>query len=188
MNAHNYKIGFTILLCGFTAAAQAADINAGKARSAVCQGCHGSVGVSSSALFPSLAGQTGAYLEAQLKKFKTGERDNPTMNSIAKDLGENDVQNLAAYFASLPAKSAGGGDAELAKTGKDKVGMCLGCHGDKLQGKGQFPKLSGQQPQYLSKQLQDFKTGARKAGPMNAIAQNLSEDDIKALAAYLGSL
>lgn len=187
MNAHNYKIGFAIILCGFAAATRAADINAGKTRSALCQGCHGVAGVSSSALFPSLAGQTGAYLEAQLKKLKTGERDNPTMNSIAKDLSDNDVQNLAAYFASQPAKSAGG-DAELAKTGKDKVGMCLGCHGDKLQGKGQFPKLSGQHPQYLSKQLQDFKTGARKAGPMNAIAQNLSEDDIKALAAYLGSL
>ncbi len=187
MNAHHYKIAFAIILGGFTAAAQAADISAGKARSTVCQGCHGSTGVSGSALFPSLAGQTGAYLEAQLKKFKAGERDNPTMNSIAKDLDDDDVQNLAAYFASLPAKSAGG-DAEQAKIGKDKVGMCLGCHGDKLQGKGQFPKLSGQQPQYLSKQLQDFKTGARKAGPMNALAQNLSEDDIKALAAYLGSL
>ncbi len=187
MNTNNYKIGFAIIMCLLGTSAQGADINDGKSRAAVCQGCHGSAGASNSAMFPNLAGQSAAYIEAQLKKFKSGERANATMKAIAADLGDSDMGNLATYFASLPGKSAGG-DTELAKVGKDKVGMCMGCHGDKLQGKGQFPKLAGQHPQYLSKQLQDFKSGARKAGHMNAVAQNLSEDDIKAIAAYLGSL
>jgi len=182
-----HKLSFAIILPFFAGSLQAADVDSGKARAAACQGCHGAEGVSSSPLWPSLAGQSAAYLEAQLKKFKSGDRENPVMQPMASGLSDADIQNLAAYFASLPGKSAGG-DASLAKVGKDKANMCMGCHGEKLQGKGQFPKLAGQHPQYLVKQLQDFKSGARKAGPMNALAQNLSDDDIKALAAYLGSL
>jgi len=187
MNHYNYKIGFALFLSLFVTTSHAADTNAGKAQSAVCQGCHGSAGVSNGGMFPSLAGQTAPYIEAQLKKFRSGDRDNATMKSIAGDLSDVEIQNLAAYYASLPGKSAGG-DAALAKAGKDKAAMCMGCHGGKFQGNGQFPKLAGQQPQYLEKQLQNFKSGARKGGAMNAMAQNLSEDDMKALAAYIGSL
>lgn len=187
MNVNRYKTGFALLLWLSAAFANAADINAGKSRSAACEGCHGNAGVSNNPLWPNLAGQSAAYLAAQLNKFKSGARDNPTMKSIAEELSDADIQNLAGYFAGLPAKSADG-DAALAKAGKDKVPMCMGCHGEKLQGQGQFPGLAGQHPQYLGKQLHDFKSGARKAGAMNAVSQSLSEDDIKAIAAYLGSL
>lgn len=187
MNHSHYEIGLAIILSLSAAASQAADADAGKTRSAICQGCHGAAGVSNGGVFPNLAGQTAAYIGTQLKKFKTGERESATMTSIAEDLSDADIQNLAAYYARLPGKSAGG-DGALAKAGKDKAAMCMGCHGDKLQGNGQFPKLAGQQPQYLEKQLRNFKNGARKAGHMNAVAQGLSEDDIKALVAYLGSL
>lgn len=187
MNTYNNKIGFAVLLWLFAAFANAADINAGKNSSTTCQGCHGNAGVSNNPMWPSLAGQPALYIEAQLNKFKSGARDNPTMKSMVAALSDAEIQNLAAYFASLPAKSAGG-DATLAKSGKDKTAMCMGCHGEKLQGQGQFPRLAGQHTQYLSKQLNDFKTGTRKAGTMNAVAKNLSEDDIKAIAAYLASL
>ncbi len=187
MNATPYKIGFAGLLWLFAAFANAADINAGKAKSTICLGCHGDIGVSKNPMWPNLAGQTATYIAAQLNKFKSGARDNPTMKVIAGELSEADIQNLAAYFASLPAKSAGG-NAELAKAAKDKITTCMGCHGEKLLGVGQFPRLAGQHPQYLAKQLNDFKKGTREAGPMNAVTQNLSEDDIKAIAAYLGSL
>lgn len=187
MNNRYLKIGFSIMLSVLTAPIHAADINAGKTRAAVCIGCHGDAGVSKIGMFPNLAGQTSAYLENQLKHFKSGERTNPTMNAIAAELSEADIKNMAAYFSSLPGKSAGG-DAKLAQEGKDEAAMCMGCHGNKLQGNGQFPKLAGQHPQYLRKQLNDFKSTARKAGQMNAIAKNLSEEDIKALAEYLGAL
>lgn len=187
MNAKHYKIGFAGLLWLFAASANAADVNAGKSKAAVCQGCHGSAGISNNPMWPNLAGQTATYTAAQLNKFKSGARDNPTMKAIAEGLNEADIQNLAAYFASLPAKSAGG-DAALAKTGKDKTTACLGCHGEKLLGLGQFPRLAGQHPQYLAKQLSDFKNGTRDASAMNAVAKTLSDDDIKAIAAYLGSL
>lgn len=187
MNEHYYKIGFTFLLSLFVLPVQAADVNAGKSKAAVCMGCHGSAGVSNNPLWPNLAGQSGAYIEAQLKNFRSGLRENSTMNAIAKDLTDADIENLAAYFAALPGKSAGG-DANLAQKGKEKAPMCMGCHGLELKGNGQFPKLAGQHPKYLVKQLQDFKTGARKAGQMNAITRTFSDEDIKALAEYLGSL
>lgn len=187
MNHNTAKIGIAFILSLFLTPIHAADINAGKSRSMVCVGCHGNAGISKSSMFPSLAGQSGAYLETQLKNFRSGTRENSTMTAIAKDLKDNEIQNLAAYFASLPGKSAGG-DASLVQVGKSKAGMCLGCHGDNLQGNGQFPKLAGQHPDYLSKQLSDFKSGSRKAGHMNAIAKSLSDEDIKALSEYLGSL
>lgn len=182
-----YKIGFGFVLALLVFPAQSADINAGKNRSAACMGCHGGNGVSNSGMFPSLAGQSSAYLETQLKHFRSGERGNATMNAMAKDLTDADIQNLAAYYAGLPGKSAGG-NAGLSQVGKDKAAMCMGCHGNELRGNGQFPRLAGQHPDYIAKQLADFKSGARKAGQMNAIAKTLSEDDIKALAEYAGSL
>lgn len=187
MNKHDFKMGFILLLTLCIMPARAADINAGKSKAAVCAGCHGSAGVSNNPMWPTLAGQSSAYLEKQLKNFKAGLRENSTMNAIAKDLSDADMQNLAAYFASLPGKSAGG-DAAFAAKGKEKAAMCMGCHGQELKGNGQFPKLAGQHPDYLAKQLHDFKSGERKSGQMNAISKTLSDDDIKALAEYLGAL
>ena len=153
----------------------------------MCQGCHGIGGDSKSPMFPILAGQSSAYIEKQLKAFKSGARTSPTMKSMAAGLDKNEIENVAAYFADQPSKSAGG-DVALAKKGKDKTAMCMGCHGNNAQGRGQFPKLSGQHPQYLAKQLADFKNGERKGGPMEAVAKNLSDQDIKEITAYLGSL
>jgi len=187
MNHYSSKIGIIFLSFQLLSTAQAADIKDGKKQSMLCVGCHGNAGVSQSSMFPSLAGQSNAYLETQLKNFRAGTRENSTMNGIAKALKDDEINNLSAYFSSLPGKSAGG-DSNLAKIGKQKVGMCMGCHGNTLQGNGQFPKLAGQHPDYISKQLSDFKSGGRKAGHMNAVAKSLSDDDIKAISAYLGSL
>jgi cytochrome c553 len=66
--------------------------------------------------------------------------------------------------------------------------MCSGCHGETSAGNGQFPRLAGQHPDYLVKQLTSFKDGSRKASQMQAIATTISEEDMKALAAYFGSL
>lgn len=166
----------------------AADINAGKASAAACQGCHGVNGVSTSPSWPILAGQSAAYLETQLKAFKSGARSNPSMNPIAQELGAAEIQNLAAYFASLPNQAAGGGEKQLINKGKTAASMCMGCHGDQLQGKGQFPRLGGQHAAYLENQLKNFKSGSRSGGPMNGIVQSLSDEDFKAIAAFAANL
>ena len=107
-------LGHAALLLATTVAAlplHAADLEAGKAKAqTVCAACHGANGVSVSDSIPNLAGQRGAYLEAQLKAWKSGTRKNPLMNAIAAQLADAEIPNLAAYFASLP---AGSGKSEL---------------------------------------------------------------------------
>src|SRR4249920_1039739 len=84
-------------------AAQAADVEAGKAKAAaVCAACHGANGVSVSDAIPNLAAQRAGYLEAQLKALKDGSRKNPIMNAVAAQLSADDMANVAAYFAAQP--------------------------------------------------------------------------------------
>jgi cytochrome c553 len=88
--------------------AQAADIEAGKARAtAVCAACHGATGVSVSDSIPNLAAQRAGYLAAQLRALKDGTRKNPVMNAIASQLSAEDIVNVAAYFAAQPGAQAG---------------------------------------------------------------------------------
>lgn len=178
---------FSVLLVVFSQLSHGADKDAGQKKSSMCVGCHGVGGASENPTFPILAGQTSTYLVNQLQAFKSGSRTSPTMQSIASGLDTAEMENLAAYFSSMQYKSAGG-DADLAEQGKSKTMMCMGCHGAKLQGQGGFPRLAGQHPAYLSKQLNAFKKGERTGGPMGAIAANLSDEDIKKISAYLGSL
>ena len=79
----------------------AGDVAAGKAKSATCAACHGADGHSVSPVWPNLAGQKEAYLAKQLKDFKAGTRKDPTMSPMAAPLSDDDIANLAAYFASL---------------------------------------------------------------------------------------
>jgi cytochrome c553 len=78
----------------------AGDINAGKQKAAVCAACHGTDGNSLSDAFPKLAGQNAGYLEKQLANFKSGERQNALMAPMVANLSEQDMADLAAYFAS----------------------------------------------------------------------------------------
>ena len=188
MNALKNSFSVSLLLaCFWAAPALAADSAAGEQKSATCQGCHGPKGKSSSAQWPNLAAQQSAYIINQLNAFKAGTRSNPMMQAMAGNLSDDDIKNLAAYYSSLPPVSAGG-DPALAKSGQSKASMCLGCHGSSAEGNGQFPRLAGQHPGYLANQLGHFKEGVRKNGHMQAIAGNLSDEDMKALAAYFGSL
>ena len=175
------------LSCFLAMPVSAADKAAGEQKSALCAGCHGEKGQSSNAQFPNLAAQQPTYIVNQLKAFKAKTRNNPMMESIAASLTDADMDNLAAYFSSQ-AKAKAGGDAASAKTGQAKAAMCLGCHGEAAEGNGQFPLLAAQHPSYLVRQLNYFKEGTRKNSSMQTIAATLSEEDMKVLAAYFGSL
>lgn len=84
----------------------AADIAAGKAKAGVCASCHGRDGISATPMFPSLAGQSADYLAKQLFAFKNGSRQDATMQAMVTPLSAEDIDNLAAYFSSLPAASS----------------------------------------------------------------------------------
>lgn len=89
----------TLILSSFTTFA--GDIEAGKAKSAVCAACHGANGISPTEIWPNLAGQKEAYLVKQIKAFKSGERKDPSMAPMVAALTDEDIANLAAYYASL---------------------------------------------------------------------------------------
>ena len=81
--------------------AQAADVEAGKAKAATCGACHGPAGISPNPIWPNIAGQKDQYLIAQMKAFRDGSRKNPMMSPMAAPLSDEDIDNLAAYFSSL---------------------------------------------------------------------------------------
>lgn len=78
----------------------AGDVAAGKAKSATCAACHGAEGISAIPMYPNLAGQKEAYLVKQLKDFKSGARKDPVMSAMAMPLSDEDIANVAAFYAS----------------------------------------------------------------------------------------
>ena len=187
---HLVRQAFTFslfLACSWAMQVSANDLSTVEQKAATCFVCHGDKGNSGNPQWPSLAAQQSVYIVKQLKAYKSGERENAVMQAQSSKLTAEDINNYGAYFAvQQPAKA--GGDPALAKNGKSKATVCLGCHGTSGEGNGEFPRLAGQHPDYLAKQLADYKNGARNNDAMKAIAGNLSEDDIKALAAFFGSL
>ncbi|MEQ8857007.1 MAG: c-type cytochrome [Pseudomonadales bacterium] len=160
----------------------------------VCTPCHGADGNTINQLYPRLAGQPAAYLNAQLNAFASSKRPNPTMSSLAINLSPAEIEQLSAFFAAQAAEpnSTFEPDPQQRALGEQlsDVGNCAACHGAQLQGQGTFSRLAGQGYDYLVKQLQDFKTGARQdaSGVMLPITVQLSEQDIASLATYLASL
>jgi len=100
------KTLLSLILVLFSPALAAGDIAAGKTKAAVCIACHGANGVGIAPMFPNLAGQKAGYLEAQLKAFKRGDRKGGNaaqMAPMVQSLTDQDMADLAAFFASLPA-------------------------------------------------------------------------------------
>ena len=81
--------------------AMATDIDAGKAKSGMCASCHGANGISPNTMWPNLAGQKEGYLAKQIKDFRDGKRTDPMMTAMVKPLTDDDIANLAAYYAGL---------------------------------------------------------------------------------------
>ena len=96
---------FSILLIALSSGAVfAGDAEAGKAKSVTCAACHGGEGISPNAVWPNLAGQKEQYLAAQIKAFRDGARENAQMAPMVANLSDEDIADLAAYYASLGCK------------------------------------------------------------------------------------
>ena len=186
------------------------DARAGQARSTVCAACHGPQGLAIAPNFPNLAGQSATYLYVQLKTFKHGQRSDPVMSGQAATLSDADMRNLAVHYASLPAKPAGHADAasrggRLFLGGDPTRGIppCQACHGPSGRGPrlypgdapqppwATFPYLHGLSAIYVSKALDDFRSGARSGTSnaliMHGVAQTLDDADIQALSSYIAT-
>jgi cytochrome c553 len=187
-NATALAIAF--LLC---ADASAADAAAGKAKAQLCVACHGEGGNSANPQVPSLAGQPAQMIATQLYQFREGNRKNEQMSPIAANLSNAEMNDLAAYFASLeaaaPKHRTSAQNAELGPPLARRLN-CTQCHGPALRGQQHIPRLAGQQADYLRAQLKLFKASRRADmdGNMTSAAQALSDKDIDVLVDYLAGL
>ena len=183
------------------------DVAAGKGRAVICAGCHGIDGNGGAdPAWPKLAGQIPEYLYAQLKAFnqltncKSGVRSNPIMAGMAAPLTDQDMRNVATYFASQTLKEGSAADKELVAAGKrlyrggnadTGVPACMSCHGPSGHGiPPRFPRVTGQNSPYTQKQLLDFKATRRvdNDGIMTRVAFRMSEAEIRAASEYMVGL
>lgn len=193
-----YWIGACLLGYASLTLAQG-DAKAGQEKVAACGGCHGEDGNGAAPIFPKLARQHAPYIIKQLQDFKSQKRLEPTMNAMAEELSEQDMQDMAAYYTAQkltfePSEPSALGE-RLYRAGNPKTGVpaCTGCHNPDGSGNPQagFPLLHGQYSVYIEKTLEDFKAGAR-GNDMNAMmrsfAAKLSQEEISALAKYIATL
>jgi len=173
-------------------AAGAADTEAGRKKASLCEACHGPEGNSLIAANPSLAGQPAQFISTALYFFREGNRKDPQMSPIAATLSNAEMNDLAAYFASLKRVPKHKASAENAAAGPalTQKFMCTQCHGPELKGTQHIPGVAGQQADYLKAQLTLFKAQKRADidGNMTSAAQALSAKDIEVLADYLAGL
>jgi cytochrome c553 len=177
---------------------------AGKQKSADerCQECHGEDGNSGDVRIPSHAGQYAGYLVKQLSDFKSGARNHEIMSVMAADLTQEDMADIAAYFASQKVMRGDRiADNPLAKNlfvngdAARDLPACASCHGENGKGKIAdnviYPVIGGQRRVYLRSQLTNWKLGERKNSPeavMNKVAKSLNDDELNALVEYLSGL
>lgn len=164
-----------------------------------CVSCHGAAGASTISANPKLGGQHAAYIHKQLTNFQGADRNNPIMSPLAKLLTDDEMKNIAAYLDAQPAKPGAAKDKDSLALGKKiyrggiaekSVPACAGCHSPNGAGiPAQFPRIGGQHQDYTVTELTNFRSGARKNGPMMAtIAKRMSDDEIKAVADYIAGL
>ncbi|WP_193368293.1 c-type cytochrome [Pelagibius marinus] len=94
-------LGIAALAVAFSAPAQAADPAAGRKKARQCQTCHGIDGIAKIPIAPHIAGENQIYLENQLKAFRSGKREHEIMSVVAKGLSDEDISDLAAWYASI---------------------------------------------------------------------------------------
>jgi cytochrome c553 len=179
------------------------DFKAGEKKIAMCIGCHGISGYQASFpevyRVPMISGQNEKYIASALAAYRKGERKHPSMRGIADSLTDQDIADVAAYYAQHGAgqKGAGkGGKEPSAKVAELlKKGACASCHGDNFSKPidPSYPKLGGQFADYLFVALKSYKvegqhTWGRSNGVMGGVAKQFSNAELKAMAQYLASL
>jgi cytochrome c553 len=174
----------------------------GTAKGAIaCARCHGYDGASDgSGAFPALAGQSALYLAHQLQHYASGNRQNAIMQSIAKGLSEEEINDVSRYYANSkpPSILRNSASPDLVARGKQlalvgdasaRVQNCVSCHGPNGEGlPPTIPFLAGQYRQYIQVQIQMFRKGYRSSASMQDVAHALPDPDVEAIAAYFDQM
>jgi cytochrome c553 len=186
-----------------TAHAQTGDPAAGRTKAATCAACHGADGNSVTPEWPSLAGQSEAYIVRQLEAYRDRQRPDVGMQQFAMTVSEQDMHDIGAYYASqtlLPK----GADPEHVELGESiyrggvperGIAACIACHGPGGHGNplAAYPRINGQHASYLQKTLREYQNGERSSDAdknqmMRNVAELLLEDEIVALSSYIQGL
>ncbi len=165
----------------------------------VCGACHTADGSRGAPANPIIAGQHADYLVKQLKEFKSGKRKNAIMVGFASTLSDDDMQHVAAFYASKNAKPGAAKGKDTIRLGEriwrggiaeKMVPACAGCHGPTGSGiPAQYPRLASQHGDYLEAQMVAFRSGARgNSTQMTTIAAKLSDVELKAVSDYAAGL
>ena len=167
----------------------------------ICAACHGAHGISVNPQWPNIAGQNSHYFSKQLNDMKTARRDPGTMAGILNTFSEQDIDDLAEYYAKMPA-AQGVTAQQFLKRGQQlyrggdmsmRITACIACHGPKGTGNNQagFPQIAGQHARYTIEQLTAFKE-KKRTNDLNHIMQDISgrmsKEDIEAVAHYIEGL
>jgi cytochrome c553 len=175
---------------------------AGRALAAVrCGGCHGLDGNSSDPAYPKLAGQLETFLDLQLRNYRSGERPHPAMAAVSRSLSDREIRAVSRHYAGqAPMRNEGPFDPVLLrrgeavfKLGKPGAPACQYCHGAAGQGLAPvFARLAGQHPDFIVASLEPYRRESAFGNPyayvMKAVVQGWTDEDIRAVAAYIGSL
>jgi cytochrome c553 len=184
------------LACALPTQAQQLDATqmaTARTKAQVCFACHGPDGNSTVGEYPILAGQSWRYIYIELKDFKEGRRKDEQMSPMAAQLSTEDMMLLGEFFAAqkqAPIKiQVDSAKVDAGRKISDAV-LCPMCHLGGFVGQNEIPRVAGQWPQYIKKQLADFKARRRTndAGNMTSIAATLSDADIENLSQYIGNL
>ncbi|MBW6389745.1 c-type cytochrome [Billgrantia antri] len=201
------RLGLMLGLMAGPAVAQEGDPQRGETAAAVCVACHQANGsgkhIDGAESWPRLAGQNAGYIAKQLQDFKAGRRQNATMQPFANMLDDQQIADVAAYYSQLPVTEAeGGGEADEALLARGEqlalrgdwnayIVSCKSCHGPGNEGAGStFPGIASQHAGYIEAQLHAWQANERGNDPQNlmgAIAKRMSDEDIRAVAAWLAS-
>lgn len=196
------KLALIFILCSPVVLYAQYNPSSGQNKALVCAACHGSKGVSTNPQWPNLAGQNEKYFIKQLNDLQQGTlRNAPTMSAMIATLSQQEIDDLAAYYAKMPV-AQGSSPKKFVQRGEQiyrggdfnkHIAACIACHGPKGTGNSQagFPLLSGQHATYTAMQLQAFKDGKR-TNDYNHIMQDIcgkmSQDDMEAVAHYIEGL
>ncbi|MBK1658854.1 c-type cytochrome [Paracraurococcus ruber] len=157
-----------------------------------CGGCHGAQGVSAQPGIPSLAAQQAEFVTLQMILFREGIRDAAPMNQLSQGLSDQQVEDLAAYYASLPPGVPGDRAAPREALAQEGARLserlrCGICHRADYHGQNQVPRIAGQREEFLAHALQGYRDGTRRGTDtnMNAVMYGVTDAEIGALAHYL---
>ena len=171
------------------------DAGRGAALAYTCSGCHGvetAVNAYPTYHVPKLGGQNADYIEVALQDYRQGTRPHPTMQAQAATMSDQDIADIASYFASVggePETGISSAGADTVSAGEEKSTTCQACHGANGEAVSpQWPNLAGQHSSYLFHALKQYQSAERTDATMGGLVGQLDDETLEQLAAYYAAM